>query len=76
MKKLFTFLRSLFKHIYNGSPKSSQDLIDKRYSICLNCDFFDNRNYQCLQCGCNVNRKQILLNKLAWADQKCPLEKW
>jgi hypothetical protein len=27
-------------------------------------------------CGCNVNDKKIFLNKLAWADQKCPLEKW
>jgi glycosyltransferase involved in cell wall biosynthesis len=27
-------------------------------------------------CGCNINDQQIYLNKLAWADQKCPISKW
>jgi hypothetical protein len=27
-------------------------------------------------CGCNVNTKKVFLNKLAWADQECPLGKW
>lgn len=29
-----------------------------------------------MMCGCNVNNKKIFLNKLAWADQECPLGKW
>lgn len=29
-----------------------------------------------MMCGCNVNRKKVFLNKLAWADQECPLGKW
>ena len=29
-----------------------------------------------MMCGCNVNGKKVFLNKLAWADQECPLGKW
>lgn len=72
--RIKTFLKSLFFHIQAGLPKSSQLMIDNRYDICLSCDKFEKN--QCLVCGCNVTNKKVFLNKLAWADQKCPLEKW
>lgn len=74
--KLKTFSKSLLFHIWAGFPKSSQQQIDHRYNICQNCDMFDKNNSQCLVCGCNLSRKKIFLNKLAWADQECPLNKW
>lgn len=74
--RLKTFLKSLFWHINRGLPKSSQQTINDRYNICLSCDKLDKINNQCLVCGCNINNKRIFLNKLAWADQKCPLNKW
>lgn len=74
--RIITFFRSLFWHIYAGSPKSTQSQIDYRFNICLECEFYDIHNRQCLQCGCNINNKRIFLNKLAWADQECPIEKW
>lgn len=74
--RLKTFLKSLFWHINNGLPKSSQETINIRYNICLSCDKFDKQNNQCSVCGCNINNKRQFLNKLAWADQKCPLNKW
>lgn len=74
--KLKTFIKSLFWHISRGLPKSSQATINYRYNICLSCDYLDKTNSQCNVCGCNINNKKIFLNKLAWADQKCPLNKW
>jgi hypothetical protein len=74
--RLKTFLKSLLWHISRGLPKSSQNLINQRYEICLNCENFDKKQQQCLICGCNINRKKVFLNKLAWADQKCPINKW
>lgn len=59
-----------------GLPKSTQEQINERYNICLSCDSYDSNNKICLQCGCNINNKRVFLNKLAWADQKCPLNKW
>ena len=76
MSKIINFIRSFISHISKGSPKSSQKLIDHRYSVCISCDTFDKDNSQCMECGCNINNQKILLNKLAWADQKCPLGKW
>ena len=74
--RILTFLKSLFWHVYWGFPKSTQKQIDDRYNICSSCEWFDKENTQCLQCGCNINNKRIFLNKLAWADQKCPIDKW
>lgn len=75
-QKIITFLKSLFWHIYAGFPKSSQQLIDDRYQICVRCEMFDKKASQCLVCGCNINQKKIFMNKLAWKDQKCPEGKW
>jgi hypothetical protein len=74
--RLKTFIKSLVWHISMGLPKSTQQQINDRFSICLTCDNYDQHNQECLQCGCNINQKRIFLNKLAWADQKCPLDKW
>lgn len=76
MIRLVTFLKSLLWHISLGMPKSSQKVIDHRFAICNSCDMYDTKLSQCLHCGCNVNNKRIFLNKLAWADQECPLHKW
>jgi ribosomal protein L32 len=76
ISKILTFLRSLFWHVYSGCPKSSQEVINHRYSICLQCDNYDAKNQECLYCGCNINNKKIFMNKLAWLDQKCPIDKW
>lgn len=57
-------------------PKSSIQQINHRFNICSNCDKFNKEKSQCLVCGCNINNKRMFLNKLAWADQKCPLNKW
>ncbi len=74
--KIITFIKSLFFHIYAGFPKSTQQQINDRHSICLSCERFDSLNKECMECGCNINNRKIFLNKLAWADQECPLGKW
>ncbi len=74
--KILTFLKSLLFHLGAGLPKSTQEQIDKRLQICQSCDMFDNKNSQCLVCGCSLSNKKIFLNKLAWLDQTCPIKKW
>lgn len=74
LSKIITFAKSLLFHIGAGFPKSNQELINQRYTVCESCENFEKD--QCLVCGCNINKKKIFLNKLAWKDQKCPLEKW
>lgn len=74
--RLKTFIKSLFFHIYSGSPKTTQSEIDERYLICISCENFDISRSICNICGCNIERKKKFLNKLAWADQECPVGKW
>jgi hypothetical protein len=75
--KIKTFLKSLFFHIYAGFPKCSKQEILERFAICSGgCDMYNTKDSTCMVCGCNVNQKKVFLNKLAWADQECPLGKW
>lgn len=72
--KLIKFFKALYFHIGHGLPKTSKSDLSYRYQICQSCEKYENNH--CLECGCNVSDKSIFLNKLAWADQECPLQKW
>jgi hypothetical protein len=74
--RLSRFLKSLFWHVWAGSPKSSRAEIARRFSICETCEYYNAKDKKCNICGCNISNKKIFMNKLAWADQKCPIEKW
>lgn len=74
--RIQTFLKSLFFHVWNGFPKTTQSEIFDRYSICIECENFNSKKSQCDICGCAISKKSIFLNKLAWADQECPINKW
>lgn len=74
--KIVVFIKSLIFHIYAGSPKSTKEQILERYSICENCVEFNKKKQECYICGCSIGKRKIFLNKLAWADQKCPIGKW
>lgn len=83
LKKLRNFFKALIQHIKTGMQKSSNRLIQHRYNICKGCEFFHPLDRpakeilaQCNYCGCNLSNKKIFLNKLAWKDQKCPINKW
>lgn len=52
----------------------SQSQLDKRYSICSECEFFINNS--CVKCGCVVVRNAQFKNKLLFKDQTCPVGKW
>jgi len=74
--KIKTFLKSLLFHISLGLPKSSQKDIDARLLICFSCEKYQPEKKECGICGCFINNKRIFFNKLAWADQECPIGKW
>lgn len=74
--KLKTFIKSLFFHVSLGLPKANQHEIDYRYSVCVVCDKFNQEKSECGICGCAISKRSKFLNKLAWADQECPIGKW
>lgn len=72
--KAINFSKAAVKHAMRGSPKCTDDEINYRYNICKSCEHFQNNT--CKLCGCNLVRERIYMNKLAWADQSCPIKKW
>jgi hypothetical protein len=82
-QRLANFSRAAVAHALNGSPTCSQDQIDQRLAICRGCEKFQpDMEHPDLgvctdsKCGCKLRREEKYLNKLAWADQECPLGKW
>lgn len=74
--RVCTFVKSLYFHIAMGLPKSTQEQINTRHAICVSCEHFNRTKSECYICGCNISTKKQFLNKLAWADQECPVGKW
>ena len=74
LRKYKRFTIDAIKHIANGMPTCTQEEINERLEICKGCKWFAG-NY-CKKCGCACGSNKKFLNKLAWADQKCPVGKW
>lgn len=72
--KAKNFVSSLYGHIKNGMELCPESVIENRYSICQQCEFFQNST--CQKCGCPLMRDRIFVSKLAWASEKCPINKW
>ncbi len=70
------FARAATMHALRGAPHASQETIDARLAICQACDFYNGQTCTHKDCGCNAGRTRRFLNKLAWADQQCPIGKW
>lgn len=76
IRKAINFIKALFFHTKKGFPQSSPEQIETRWQICLSCSNYDPVNSQCNICGCNLSNQKHFLNKIAWADQTCPIDKW
>lgn len=51
-------------------PRSEEEIVEYRLSICRTCEFFKPKTEQCRKCGCFMNLK----TKLERAN--CPIGKW
>lgn len=49
-----------------------------RYSICQSCPHRKKGWFRwfCEKCGCTINGRANRFNKLAHANQECPIGKW
>jgi DNA-directed RNA polymerase subunit RPC12/RpoP len=72
--KIKNFVGSLYGHLSNGMETVPQEIINDRYKICKDCEFF--KESTCTKCGCPLLRDRVFISKLAWASEKCPVGKW
>jgi hypothetical protein len=82
-RKLYNFSVASIGHFIRGNPTCTQEEIDERLTVCKGCELYrpsmvneDTGICTHSTCGCNINSDVVYLNKLAWADQECPLKKW
>ena len=74
MKKIKNFAQATIGHLFKGMPICDDNTIEKRYRICQRCEHFVSNS--CVLCGCPLTRNRKFISKLAWSDQKCPINKW
>lgn len=56
--------------LFNGSPRSPEELAIYRLEICKGCEFYRKLSNQCKKCGCFMKLKTTL------EHAKCPIGKW
>ena len=76
VRRVANFSTAVVLHLAAGMPKCSEVTIEERLGICRGCDLYAGDRCNHVSCGCALGDKQSFFNKLAWADQQCPLGKW
>lgn len=51
-------------------PRSEEELVEYRMSICKQCPFFSKGSQRCKKCGCFMKLKSTL------RQASCPVGKW
>jgi hypothetical protein len=82
-RRIINFAKSAINHELAGRPIVSEEVLKSRLSICNLCpsNLFKRISPTeglCTHetCGCNITDHQTYLNKVAWADQQCPMGHW
>lgn len=80
MNKLLGFARSVSKWVLSGKPYRSESEIEGIFMTkCSPCEHFE-REFDgagsCRLCGCNLKKSGQYFNKIAWASEKCPDNRW
>ncbi len=56
--------------LFNGSPRTPEEISEYRLEICRSCEFYRQRTNQCKKCGCFMKLKTQL------EHARCPIGKW
>lgn len=82
LQKAWNFGKSALNHAIAGNPTVPEETMKERLEICRSCPLFKLNHNQvggvCTHssCGCNIQDNLDYLNKIAWADQECPIQRW
>ena len=69
MRRIFRFLKSLWKYILYGK-RVSFEMYCTRLSCCEYCPFMDKEKWTCTVCGCYVDKKTKM------STESCPRYRW
>jgi hypothetical protein len=80
--RILNFTKAATQHALSGNPTVTKEVMKQRLKICTGCELFKPNTNEvggiCTHssCGCTIQDNLNYLNKIAWADQKCPIDKW
>ena len=72
-KNLSSFTWRLFDYVIKGQANNievSDKIFEDRMSLCRSCEYFDEKQTRCKECGCFLNVKAKMM------FEECPLNKW
>jgi len=81
-QRMINFGKAGFKHIMTGGKHCTPEQKRERYEICTSnkCGLFKayGTGGVCAHddCGCFIRSNGKFLDKLSWADSKCPVDMW
>ena len=76
-RRAFNFFKALAKHAGDGFKRRTKEQIEEILDThCKRCKYFNGVICTHEKCGCNVNAEQKFFNKLSFASEKCPIDKW
>lgn len=73
-RQLVSFVGAMLRHIVTGCPVTTTHARQLRLAICRACSYYDGS--RCSKCGCGVKTHAAFIDKLGWAEQRCPVGKW
>jgi hypothetical protein len=82
LQRAWNFGKAAINHVLAGNPVVPEEVMKARLDICRSCPLFKPNHNQvggvCTHssCGCNIQDNLDYLNKIAWADQECPIKRW
>ena len=79
MQRALNFADAFKRWVAAGRPRRTPEEIKNLYdNECKLCPFFNEKKQTCghSSCGCNLSDKDEFLNKLAWATESCPINKF
>lgn len=83
LTRLKNFSMAALKHVAKGNPTCDPAEVERRFEICKSnkCGFYKEKGLDrgmCahISCGCNLAGEVEYLNKLAWPEQRCPMDFW
>ena len=74
-----SFAKATAKWFKAGMPVRTNEEIDKIFkTICVPCRYYTGTEDKgrCLYCGCSLQRRSGLVNKIKMATESCPKDKW
>lgn len=68
------FLDAVVRFTRSRKEFLNKEQIEERLNICIPCEHYI--GHGCKICGCCVNDKTTLFNKIALPTERCPESKW